>query len=302
MDKISIPVACCNIGDILANEVVNNSGVTLVAKNTMIDHFIRDKLIEMEVRNIWVNQHSVIHADQLNNKSYKVARKTYKEGILNIKRVISDVAAGCMVDYEKIMAISNIIMSSMQENTQIIKCISEIKDADEYTYTHCINVALYSMLIAKWLNLPENKIQDAFHAGLLHDMGKLKISNEILNKNGKLTIEEFELIKMHPVLGYDMIKDISELSESVKNSVLQHHERIDGSGYPYGLSGDSTELLAKIISIADVYDAMTQNRVYRGRTTPFDTFEMFLTLEISTFDTKILNIFFKKHCSIFCRC
>lgn len=299
MSEIMIPLACCKVGDILADDVTDEKGVTIVAQNTVINQYIKDKLIDLKIPVIWLYQPLELMIGLEDDINYEKLKKTYKGINLSIKRVLNDISAGCMIDYEKVVGISKLIFSDIKENRHITKYISGIKEADEYTYTHSTNVAFYSMLIAKALNFPEHRVHEVIQAGLLHDIGKLMIPNEILNKKGKLTHEEFELIKKHPILGYNFIKDIPELSESVKKAVLLHHERIDGSGYPYGLSGDSTELIAKIISIADVYDAMTQNRVYKNAATPFEAFEMFLTTGKLVFDSKIVDVFLKNTTVLF---
>jgi HD-GYP domain-containing protein (c-di-GMP phosphodiesterase class II) len=119
------------------------------------------------------------------------------------------------------------------------------------------------------------------------------IPTEILNKKGNLTKAEFAIIKHHPVLGYDSIKDISHLSSSAKKAVLLHHERLNGSGYPYGLSGSDIDLCTRIVSIADVYDAMTQNRIYKNKMNPFEAFKIMKTDGIEIFDFKIAETFLR---------
>ena len=129
-------------------------------------------------------------------------------------------------------------------------------------------------------------------AGLLHDIGKYKIAPEIINKKGKLTKKEFEIIKTHSEIGYEMSKSIPNIDEDVRQAILSHHEREDGSGYPRGLKGDKINLYAKILAIADVYDALTSERVYKDKSTPFEAIEEFRKMGLYSFDTKILNIFF----------
>ena len=122
----------------------------------------------------------------------------------------------------------------------------------------------------------------------------IKIPNEILNKKGRLTTEEFNIIKNHTIWGYEMLEKVDGFNDGIKNAVLMHHERTDGSGYPFSMSVNSIGLYSKIIAIADVFDAMTSDRVYRKRMTPFDAFEMFKTIGVSMFDTTILDTFIKK--------
>lgn len=293
MNRLMVPANCCYVGDVLAEDVLTDKGITLVAQNTVLTGYIKEKFMELRVPCVWLYEPPQLLSGLEYDTKFKKKKETYKDAILNLKSVLKDIADGDKVDYESVIDISKDIDSSISESSHIIKCLSEIKSADEYTYTHCINVALYSMLIAKWLRLPEDSVNKVIQAGLLHDIGKVKIPDKILNKKSRLTVEEFEIMKKHSVYGYNLIKDISNLSEGVKTAVLLHHERMDGSGYPFGYTQNSISLLARIISIADVYDAMTQNRVYKNKANPFASFEMFLTVGANLFDTTILSVFMK---------
>ena len=166
-----------------------------------------------------------------------------------------------------------------------------MKEKDQYTFTHSINVALYSMLIAKWLELSEKQITGVIQAGVLHDIGKTKIKPEILNKKGPLLPEEFEQIKQHPIYSYQIIKDIPQISKKTLAGVIMHHERENGTGYPLGVSGKHIPLYAKTIAVADVYDALTSERVYKKRVTPFETFREFEKIGYGEFDVKIMLTF-----------
>ena len=172
--------------------------------------------------------------------------------------------------------------------------MTEIRSKDEYTYSHCVNVAFYSMLIAKWLKLSDIDINKAIQSGLLHDIGKAKIPVELLNKKGSLTKEEYEIIKKHSIFGYEIIKEMQEIDSDVKNAVLLHHERVDGSGYPFHYYRDDLNLYSRIVAVADVFDAMTSDRVYKKRISPFEVFEMFQTMGLAIFDSNILITFINK--------
>jgi HD-GYP domain-containing protein (c-di-GMP phosphodiesterase class II) len=179
----------------------------------------------------------------------------------------------------------------MEDTHNIVKVLNEEKEFDEYTYTHSINVGIYSMLIGRWMKLGQDEIHNLMIAGLLHDVGKTKIPYNVLNKTGKLTDKEFELLKNHPEFGYDILLEQRALSEDICQAVLLHHERIDGSGYPYHIRGDEIGLYAKIVAIADVYDAITTNRVYKSKRTPFEAFKIFMTEEVKNLDPLIVHTF-----------
>lgn len=137
-----------------------------------------------------------------------------------------------------------------------------IEASDQYTRGHCDRVGKISSSIARHIGLSQRQMENLEFACILHDVGKIGIPNSILNKPGKLTTEEIEKIKLHPVIGYEMIKDVNFLKEPA-DILLQHHERVDGMGYPAGLMDDEIRIEAKILCVADVYDAMTSVRIYR---------------------------------------
>lgn len=278
----------CEDGDFLASDVLNQNGVILVAKDTELNKFIRDRLMLLGIKNV-----SIYKTTSYQNNSNKSFKESYINAVVQTKRIFQDLVSGKSLDYHSISAITKLIHSNISENDNIVRCIANIQSTDEYTYTHCVNVAFYSMLIARWLKLSDYEIDKAIQSGFLHDVGKSKIPNEILNKRGVLTKEEFEVIKKHTILGHEIV-DIDGIDNDIKKAVLLHHERIDGSGYPYSYRMKHMNLYSRIVAVADVFDAMTSDRVYKKRSTPFDTFEMFQTVGISMFDTNILNVFLNK--------
>lgn len=209
--------------------------------------------------------------------------------------LIRRLAAGAPINLEKLMLISTQLYYNILKNDTIVKYLIELKEKDEYTYTHSINTAIYSLLIGKWLHLSKRDINNLILSGLLHDVGKMKIPNEILNKAGKYTEDEYSSMKLHPIYGYEMLKTEDNLDRNVKLAVLLHHERSDGSGYPYHYTEEKMNLYSRIVAFADVYDAMISDRVYRKKMTPFEAFEILLNSVNDQFDSKIANTFFKQY-------
>ncbi len=146
---------------------------------------------------------------------------------------------------------------------QVMQSLAGAIDAkDKYTKGHSQRVAMYAIEIAKRYGYDDEKQEDIYFAGMLHDIGKIGIPNEIINKTGKLTDEEYEIIKTHPVIGAEILSNISEIP-NIAVGARWHHERYDGKGYPDGLKGKDIPELARIIGVADAYDAMTSKRSYR---------------------------------------
>lgn len=297
MSIIEIMVSDCTEVDIVASDIVNANGVTMLAKGTVITNYIKNRLMEIGIRSINVYNSINNLRNNLNNfannMSYESCKRQYGETMLLVRGIANDLICGKQLRYDRVINVANKMIQFANEKENVLNYLNKVRDTDGYTYGHCINVAFYSMLIATWLGLPNKNINEIIQAALLHDIGKTKISNEILNKKGKLTEEEFNIIKKHTVLGYEILDEIEDVSPEVKNAVLLHHERTDGSGYPYGLTIDSIGLYAKIVAVADVFDAMTSDRVYKSKKTPFDAFEMFNTIGIRMFDTKVLNTFMR---------
>ncbi|WP_026888411.1 HD-GYP domain-containing protein [Clostridium beijerinckii] len=286
--KQKILVFDCKPGMILAEDIIYN-GLKLASRNTMLNAYIIDKLISLGEysAHIYVSEGNN-NLGKSNIDKIKEFEADYDVSIYNIKEVINELITTDNMNAESISKISKSIIKYLDEPNITIKCLVALKEADEYTYKHCINVAIYSMLIAKWMNLSSDTVKEIIESGLLHDIGKIKIDNEILNKPSKLTREEFDEIKKHTILGYDIINDYNYFSRNIKDAILMHHERIDGSGYPFGKLGRDITLNAKIVAAADTFDAMTSNRVYKKGLTPFKTFEMFLTEGVKLYDTSVI--------------
>lgn len=278
----------CKNGEIIARDVFSANGVILVNKDTIMNDYIKLKMLDHNIYEVQIYESA---KDRRESSKFE---KQCKEYVVQIRELLRSVTLGEYSEIEEITHyMTEQIYNHIFEADHIIHCLNNIHNMDEYTYTHSIYTALYSMLIGNWLGLTKNQICELISAGLLHDIGKTKIPQEILNKKGRLEADEFEVIKNHTLLGYGIIQEIPGLSMDIKRAVLLHHERMDGSGYPYGLNANSISFYAKIISIADVFDAMTQNRIYKRKVSPFDSFEMFLSEGVRLFDYKILYTFLK---------
>ncbi len=168
--------------------------------------------------------------------------------------------------------------------------LSKLKVSDEYTYKHSVDVGIMAGTLAMALGFDAACVEDVTLAGLLHDLGKERVPSEILNKPSKLTAEEFSVMKLHPVHGYSMLMSSSELSEVIRQGILNHHENVDGTGYPRGLRGDDIGDMAKIISIVDVFDALVTARPYKDGKTPSQAIEIMFTM-LNKFDERYFRAF-----------
>lgn len=169
-------------------------------------------------------------------------------------------------------------MKAINDNNAIAVDITALKTCDEYTFKHSVDVATMSMIIAKRKNMKNDEVYHIGIAGLLHDVGKSKIPLEILNKPAKLDDNEFAIMKQHPLLGYEILKDKKEFTPAIPLAVLQHHEKMNGRGYPLGLTSDKITPFAKIMSVVDVYDALVTQRPYKKAFSQRTAIEMIMSM------------------------
>jgi putative nucleotidyltransferase with HDIG domain len=163
--------------------------------------------------------------------------------------------------------------------------------SDGELYHHSVNVALFSLTLGIHLGLEEEELIELGIGALLHDVGKLKIPGAVLRKPGRLSDDEFEVIKQHTSLGFELLREIPDITTATALIALNHHERVDGSGYPRGLKGDEIHTYGRIVSVADVYEALTANRVYRSGYLPHQAFEFLLGAGGTQFDESVVQAF-----------
>lgn len=188
--------------------------------------------------------------------------------------------------------ITSELMRVISENKAVAIDVEILKVSDEYTFKHSVDVATISMIIAKKYGLSNKEIYELGITGLLHDVGKAKVPNEILNKPARLTDEEYSIIKKHSAWGFDILKKRKNVSDNVLYGVLQHHEKINGKGYPLGLKKEQICLYAKIVSIADIYDALVTERPYKKAYSQRDAIEMLMAMT-NEVDIHILKSFLR---------
>ncbi len=199
-------------------------------------------------------------------------------------------------DKDMLCEIAFPLIDGVKSSIEMFDMLHNMRSVDDSIYAHSMNVGLISGIFGKWLKLPREEIQLLVLAGLLHDVGKAKIPPEVLNKPGKYTDEEFALVKSHPKLSYGLLSAYPDdfLDPRVKLAALQHHERLDGSGYPQGLQGNDIDDFAMMIAVADVYDAMTAARSYRAPLCPFQVIAAFEKEGLQKYHPKYILKFLEK--------
>ncbi len=213
---------------------------------------------------------SVQRADQMRDALAEAARvcKRSREAVTSM---YSEVRLGKALDTAQCLPVVEEITESVYRNPGALVSLARLKTADDYTYMHSVAVCALMVSLGQQLGLDEATCRDAGFAGLLHDLGKAKVPLEILNKPGKLTEEEFAVVRTHPELGLQLLEEGQGATAGAMDVCVHHHERVDGTGYPHRLSGDALSLLARMGAVCDVYDAITSNRPYKAGWDPAES-------------------------------
>lgn len=257
----------------------------------MINSYIKNKFNNWKINHIYIyDTISTGHPHKTEDK-VKQFDLQYRKNIELYKELICALGNGQRLNIEKFDHLCDFVLESIDESGNIMLLLEKVKDSDEYTHTHCLNVSFYAMLIAKWLKLSPAEIKKVVSAGLLHDIGKLYIPDSILNNSGKLTPSEFQIMKQHSLHGYTFLISMASFDIDINEAVLTHHEREDGSGYPSNLKSEKISIYSKIIAVADTYDAITSDRVYKKKSSPFTAFKIINNECFNSLDNKITSTF-----------
>jgi putative nucleotidyltransferase with HDIG domain len=184
--------------------------------------------------------------------------------------MFNEARLGKAVDARQCLPLVEDISQSVTRNPGAIVSLARLKTHDDYTYMHSVAVCALMVALARQMGLSEDEQRTAGLAGLLHDIGKAVMPQDVLNKPDKLTDVEFRMMREHPVKGHEMLREVGTAGEVAMDVVLHHHERMDGKGYPHGLTGDRISLMARMGAVTDIYDAVTSNRPYKA---PWDPSE-----------------------------
>ncbi|MBD3421559.1 MAG: HD domain-containing protein [Chitinivibrionales bacterium] len=270
-------------------DVFNDKGVCLYAANTLISNPDQiEKLKRQKVSSVYINIYkgrdttspppapgtrtvANSRAERVELDYYKElpqARAVRRDALVAAKEVMDTIRKGRSFSVESIEKSAEDIVDSILRNPDALISLCQIKGHDEYTYTHSVNVGILVTSLAASMDYREEQLLHTGIGGLLHDVGKMRVPDSILNKPGRYADWEFGIMKKHPAHGIDIIKGKKAISEDARKVVLQHHERCDGSGYPFSLTAENISEIGLIAAVADVYDALTSDRVYRAAWTP----------------------------------
>ncbi|MDG0811221.1 HD-GYP domain-containing protein [Cohnella rhizosphaerae] len=272
------------VGKRLNKSIYNHYGVLLYPENTKLT---TEQLFILEQQKIMLQEDDV---DGLNSQAHYVVSRAVAE----IKQFFADCRRSDTIALDHLEHDILPLLSEAIDHAQISLLLEELQVADDPTYRHSIAVALLSMLLGRWLHLEEPELRLLMSAAVLHDIGKSKLPLELLNKPGKLTEREFEVVQKHTVYGYEMIQRTKGLTDTHAAVALQHHERWDGSGYPHGIAGNKMHVLSRIVAVADVFHAMSSRRPYKDALPFCEVMTELHQSAFGKFDALIINVFMKR--------
>ncbi len=303
-------------GMVTLTDTYSTKGKLVLGKDTVLTKSIINKLINNDV--VFVDVSDEIISDNepdnfpldfqidteriINTPEYKKFKRRYDNNVQDISEQLNDIVhKNAPIEIDTMISNTLNIVKSTDSPLSIFTMLSTLKDYDDSTFNHSLNVALICNIFGRWLELPSDEIELLTACGLFHDVGKLLIPDHIIKKPGKLTDEEFKIIQNHSKLGYDLLKK-RKVDLHIQYSALMHHEKCDGTGYPLGLIDNQIDWCAQAVTIADIYEAMTAHRVYRGAMSPFTVINNFEENGLRKYNPKYLLTFLEHVVNSYVNC
>lgn len=285
---LKIKIGSLKPGVKLGKDILTYDGQLLLPKDTIITE---EQLAAFERRQI---SEVFIAEASPRVKSETNFEDTYVDSLETVKTFMLEAKLGKDLEIAEISDTVDMLLEQVFDQIDLFKQMRIMKDKDDYLFTHSVNVSLLCILIGRWLKCDQKIIKTLGTAGLLHDIGKIFIDDAILNKPDKLTQQEFEEIKKHTLIGYNLVSQNEHISSEIANAVLMHHERLDGSGYPIGAKGSKISFCAAAVAVADLYDAITSSRTYSAKRSPFTAAEILWQESFGKLDPQIAKVFYDK--------
>lgn len=273
----------------LARTIFSSDGGVLLAEGLELTKSLVKRLKQHGISEVYLRDDisAGIEAEDV------IEEQTRNEAVVLVKKLMCNYQFSTVLDVTEVKTMVNKILEELLKNGNILYNLSEIKSVDDYTFEHSVNVCILSLITGIGLGFDQHRLRELGVGAMMHDIGKLCIPREILKKPSQLTVEEFEEIKKHTILGYELLKKSDQVDLVSAYIAFGHHERFDGSGYPLQLKNDNIQICARIVAVADVYDALTSDRVYRKRLKPNEVYEYITTLGVHHFDPRVIESFVK---------
>jgi len=289
------------LGNQIGKAVYGSNGNMLLNKGVVVNNKVLAKLMNHNVNYIYIEDPL---SDGIEPEGI-IEEKQMVGSISTVKKVFEDVMkqekqgvrAVIPEDHLKLVEeIINSLMESLESAEDILYTVVDLIGTDEYTYKHSVNVAVLSILTAKALEYSYEDIKSIALGAILHDIGKVRVNIDLIKKPGKLTQEERKEVERHPQLGYELVQNVDSIPYSTKQIIRLHHEKLDGSGYPLGLRGFEVPQYVRIVTICDMYDAMTTDRVYRSRMPIYKALDILMGEAVYKIDRNIYKFMTNNIC------
>ncbi|MBM7614210.1 HD-GYP domain-containing protein [Alkaliphilus hydrothermalis] len=286
---IKLNMASVKAGMRLAKSISTTDGKLLIDAGIPLKHQYIEKLCKLGIQDIHVDWDQNADGDL-----YDVFfQDTKREMTQLVEESFKTMSISKSFEINRLKVLIRQLIEDLSYNKETMVYLTDIRNIDVYTFGHCINVCIFSLMMGILLDLSQDELVDLGVGALLHDIGKIAVSQEVLKKPSSLDPYEYEEIKTHSIRGYEIIKNIEGISKSSCHVVRHHHERFNGKGYPDGLKGSDIHLFSRIVAICDVYDALTSNRVYKKKITPHFAVEYLVSMGGHEFDYELVKLFIK---------
>ena len=258
-------------GMIIARDIFSATGTLLLPKDVILDEHLISRLDILEIESVFVNYpHLEIQPQKLINEETRVeVIKLTNQMFENFRKTLT-------FNLNGMCEVMRQIVEDAVDNRHVLSKITDIRARGDYSFGHSINVCLLSVMIGIKMNLTRQQLFELAMGAVLHDLGMTQVSAAVLQKNDLLSTDDRKLIQDHTMIGFDIIRKVGQIPMVSAHVAFQHHEKVDGSGYPRGLSGDDIHMYAKIVAVADLYDAITADRPYRKAFLPHEAYDILL--------------------------
>jgi len=281
---------------ILTRDVIGDRGHLVLAAGTELTHSQVVRLKQKGIVEVWVKD-KVVVVDDVCPLDPRI-QKTYRLAVQCIQSLFVQAMDNQNLDLREMKKVLQEFTDACARESNFLNLIFNLRSHDEYTFQHCIGVGVLTRQLGEWWGVPKDELDDLFLGATLHDIGKCMIDEAILMKPGRLTPDEYEKVKMHTTFGYMILRN-SGLAEKLAEPALEHHERIDGSGYPHGKTGDQIGLYGRLTAVADVFNAMTSRRVYKSAVSVYKVLDELLNNSFGQLDPQVVSVFVSRMTTYF---
>lgn len=263
-----------------------------VTEGSPFDEETKERLLAKGIKEVYIEDHVLkVHTNSKKNVAEEIDKKS-----VFIYETATDIMQNLLEkpsleNIQKSKDIVNNVLDEILKEEQVFSSLLKVTSYDYYTYSHSVNVSVYALGLGKHIGLGKNDLSALGQAAILHDIGKSKIDPAIINKNGKLTEEEFTTIKNHPLFGYEIASANKGIDPRILAGIRHHHEKMDGTGYPDRLQAKDIHMFAQIIAITDIFDALTTKRSYKEAMSTFDALKLMRDKMIKEINPKLFNRF-----------